>query len=159
MAQRPAKTLPALLLSSTDDSWGDERERSVMLESYAYVFILATVLLWTVAAVVAWFIPIWVTVTLFVALMIPWIEWQRYTRARGVDANTLAYGGESWKRTAVAGLYFGACAASMAAAVISRGDSDGGGVTGVIVGGAVGAVAAVSIGRWEARRKIRRGDA
>ena len=158
MAQRHTKTIPALLLSSTDDSWGDERERSVMLESYAYVFILATVLLWTMAAVVAWFIPIWVTVTLFVALMIPWIEWQRYTRARGVDANTLAYGGESWKRTAVAGLYFGGCAASMAAAVISRVDSDGG-VTGVIVGGAVGAVAAVAIGRWEARRKLRRGDA
>ncbi|MBY4570050.1 hypothetical protein ACN95_08475 [Gordonia sihwensis] len=146
------KTLPALLLRNTDDSWGDERERAVMLEAYAYVFILATILLWTLAAVSAWFVPAWVTVAFFLGLLIPSVEWQRYCRARDVDAHALAYGGESWVRTALIGCYFGGCAVSMATAVIAEIDP-GDGVGGAVAGGVVGALAAVLVGRWGAKRK------
>ncbi|ALG85817.1 hypothetical protein [Gordonia phthalatica] len=147
-----AKTIPALLLADTDDSWGDERERSVMLQAYAYVFILANVLLWTLAAAAAWFVPAWVTIALFLALLIPSLEWQRYCRALGVDANTLAYGGDSWLRVALTGIYFGACAVVMATAVIAKLNPDGG-VGGAVAGGVVGALTAIAAGRWAAKRK------
>ena len=42
-----------------------------MLEAYAYVFILSTIVLWTIAAVATWFVPPWVTVLLFFGLLIP----------------------------------------------------------------------------------------
>lgn len=151
MIQR-SNTLPAVLLQSSADAWGDEREHGVMLEAYAYVFILSTIVLWTIAAVAAWFVPPWVTVLLFFGLLIPSIEWQRYARARGVDANALAYGGDSWIRVALTGVYFGACALSMASAVISQLDPDGG-ISGAIAGGAVGAIVAVAVSRWAAKRK------
>lgn len=155
MPQR-AKTIPALLLQSSADSWGDERERGVMLEAYAYVFILMNILLWTLAAVAAWFVPAWVTIVLFVAMLIPSLEWQRYSRARGVDANMLAYGGESWIGVALTGLYFGACALSMATAVVSQFDNSDSSVSGGIAGGVVGALTAVLVGRWAAKRKQKR---
>ncbi|EGD55321.1 hypothetical protein [Gordonia neofelifaecis] len=154
---RQAKTIPAILLRDADESWGDERERSVMLEAYAYVFILATILLWTLAAVAAWFVPAWVTVALFVALLVPSMEWQRYCKARGVDANVLAYGSAAWWRTALIGCYFGACAISMATAVIAGLGSDDS-VAGGVVGGIAGAIAAVFVGRWAAKRKLKRAD-
>ena len=152
-----AKTLPALLLADADDSWGDERERAVMLEAYAYVFILTNIVLWTVAAAVAWFVPAWVTIVLFVALLIPSLEWQRYCKARGVDANTLAYGGDSWLRVALTGMYFGACAIVMITAVIAE-FNPGSGVGGGIVGGVVGALSAILVGRWAAKRKKQQAD-
>ncbi|MGB6124751.1 MAG: hypothetical protein WBG47_05285 [Gordonia sp. (in: high G+C Gram-positive bacteria)] len=148
-------TLPGLLLGKSSDAWGDERERSVMLEAYAYVFVLATIVLWTVAAVIAWFVPWWVTLVLFLALIIPSMEWQRYCKARDVDANLLAYGGSSWLRATLIGVYFGVCAISMTVAVlteIGRGNS----VTGGLIGGVLGMIGAVTGARWAARRKAQR---
>lgn len=151
-----SQSLPNLLLSPTSDSWGDERERSVMLEAYAYVFALTQVVLWTVFAVLAWFIPWWATVVLFLAFLIPAMEWQRYTRARDVDANLLAYGGNAARRTAIIGLYLGACGASMAMAVIRQLQPDSGATQGAIIGAVVGAVGAIALGWWSAKRKAAR---
>lgn len=151
-------TLPSLLLGPAEESWGDERERSVMLEAYAYVFILTTIVLWTVGAVVAWFIPAWVTIVLFVAFAVPSLEWARYCSSRDVDVNTLAYGGSSFLRTALSGLYFGACAVSMALAAVDdlSPDDDSSSLYGAITGGVVGAVAVILVLRLQARRKLNR---
>ncbi|WP_026917598.1 hypothetical protein [Gordonia shandongensis] len=148
-------TLPALLLGESSEAWGDERERSVMLEAYAYVFVLATVALWTLAAIAAWFVPVWVTVALFVCLLVPTLEWQRYCSARDVDAQRLAFGGASALRATLTGLYFGGCAVSMIAAVMQSvwpGDT----IAAPVAGGAAGAIGAVVWGRIAARRAAQR---
>ncbi|GAA3965484.1 hypothetical protein [Gordonia caeni] len=153
-------TLPGLLLARSANSWGDERERAVMLEAYAYVFILATYLLWTVGAVIAWFIPAWVTVILFLVFLFPSLEWQRYTGARGVDANTLAYTGGSLLRTALTGAYFGACALSMwASAALQWVPDSSSTLRGGLVGGLCGGAAAILFGWWSAKKKAAQSDA
>ncbi len=155
-----ARTLPNLLLAESAESWGDERERSVMLTGYAYVFILTQFLLWTVGAIVAWFIPGWVTVVLFLAFLLPSLEWQRFNSARDVDAYSLAYTGRSLWRTSVTGLYFGACAISMAVAVTAQwAPDDSGSLRGGIVGGIIGGVGAIVFGWWYAMRKAARAEA
>ncbi|MFT4088022.1 MAG: hypothetical protein QM658_12920 [Gordonia sp. (in: high G+C Gram-positive bacteria)] len=155
----PVKTLPNLLLAESSQSWGDERERAVMLEGYAYVYILTQFTLWTVGAVIAWFVPAWVTVVLFLAFLIPALEWQRFTRARGVDANTLAYSGAGFLHTAVTSAYIGACALSMAISVIVACSPDAGSTSaGAIAGGVGGIAIAVVAGRWAAKRKAARAD-
>lgn len=147
------RTLPRLLLATGAESWGDERERAVMLEAYAYVFLLTTYLLWTVGAVIAWFIPAWVTIVLFLAFLLPSLEWQRYTKARGVDANTLAYS-SSLLRTALAGAYFGACALSMCVAVtVAWVPESSFTLSGGLVGGLCGGAAAILFGWLRAKKK------
>lgn len=151
--------LPALLLAEDSAAWGDERERTVMLQAYGYAYTLGTVVLWTLAAVAAWFVPAWVTIALFVALLIPSMEWQRYCSARGVDASTLAYGGVAIRRTVVMAVFMVGCALSMIAAVTTAlvpGDSVT--VSGVI-GGLVGGGATVLVMRIRAQRRLRAGDA
>ncbi|MEZ5210663.1 MULTISPECIES: hypothetical protein [unclassified Gordonia (in: high G+C Gram-positive bacteria)] len=147
-----ARTLPDLLLAPAAHSWGDERERTVMLEGYAYVFLLTQFLLWTTGAVVAWFVPGWVIVVLFVAFLLPAMEWQRYTRARDVDANTLAYAGGSLARVVTTGFYFGACAISMCVAATTHWLPNDGSASGAVVGGVIGAGTAMFLGWWRAKR-------
>lgn len=152
------RTLPELLLAESSESWGDERERAVMLEAYAYVFLLTQFVLWSVGAVLAWFVPVWVTVVLFVAFLAPSMEWQRYTRARGVDAYRLAYSGSSFRRTALIGAFSGCCAVSMAVAVAIQVAPDSSTTVGAIVGGICGGAAAIAFGRWHAKRRTNDDD-
>lgn len=153
------RTLPDLLLAPTAQSWGDERERAVMLQAYAYVFLLAQFVLWTVGAVIAWFIPAWVTIVLFLAFLIPSIEWQRFTKARDVDANTLIYTRDSLWRTASISAFFGMCALSMALSIIvAYMPDDSSSAQGAVVGGICGVVAAIGLGWWTAKRKAARSD-
>ena len=153
-------TLPGLLLARSADSWGDERERAVMLEAYAYVFILTSYLLWTVGAVIAWFIPAWVVVVLFLTFLLPSLEWQRYSGARGVDANALAYTGSSLLRTALTGAYFCACALSMwAAAAVQWIPDSSATLRGGLIGGVCGGAAAILYGWWHAKKKAARSEA
>ncbi len=154
-----ARTLPDLLLAPDAQSWGDERERGVMLEAYAYVFVLAQFLLWTTGAIIAWFVPGWVTVTLFAVFLLPSMEWGRYTRVRGIDANTLAYTRGSLARIVATGAYFGGCALSMCLAAVEYWTPDDGSASGAIVGGVVGAAAALFLGWWHARRSAARTEA
>ena len=152
MARR-TKTIPQIVLSNADGSWGDERERTVMLEAYGYVFPLTLVLWLGFAAVAAWFVPIWVTLAMFVLLVIPMGEWRRYTKARGVDSAALAYRSGAWGRSVLIGLYAGACAVSMVVAVAVE-LNPGGRAAPYIVGGIAGALAAPVAARLGAKRSV-----
>jgi len=153
-------SLPELLLGSKEPSWGDERERSVMLEAYAYVFILSLTLTFAMAAVVAWFVPWWVTVLMFFVFLIPSMEWQRYCKARGVDTQRLAYTGSSVRRSALTGVFFIACAISMCLGATSQSNlpDESSTLTGGIIGGVVGGLGAMALLWFSARRKNRRLD-
>ncbi|MDF3282708.1 hypothetical protein [Gordonia sp. N1V] len=145
-------TFPDLLLGPDDASWGDERERAVLLEGYAYTYTLSTLLLWALGAVAAWFVPAWVSVLWWVALIAPAMEWQRFCTARRVDPQTLVYARGSRRRIIVASLYTGACSLSMALAVILGLGPDGEATTivGAVVGGIVGGGAAFLLARRHA---------
>ncbi|MFT4125449.1 MAG: hypothetical protein QM662_04390 [Gordonia sp. (in: high G+C Gram-positive bacteria)] len=151
------KTLPNLLIGTNDASWGDERERAVLLEGYTYVYLLTVMPVWLVGAIAAWFIPTWVTITLWLVLVIPSAEWQRFCRARHVDANTLVYARSSPARLITSVVFTGTCSMSMALAVVVRWsgaiDTTGSStIWGGIVGGIVGGTVTFAIAKIRARR-------
>lgn len=148
-------SFPNLLLGPDDASWGDEREREVMLEGYAYGYTLMLYTVWAVGAVVAWFIPAWVSVVLWLAFVIPAMEWQRFCRARQVDSLMLTYARASRARLLTATLITGGCSLSMALAVVHQLSPDGvqGGLWGAIVGGIVGGTVAFAVMRIIAKRR------
>lgn len=151
---RPARSLPALLLGTGSESWGDERERSVMLEAYAYAFILSVALFCSVIAVVAWFVPAWVTILLFIALVVPSTEWARYCRARDVDPLVLTWGGRWSARTVIGSLLAGGCGASIGLAVyLDLVPDTSSGLASGIVGSVGGLLAVIWLNRRTAKRK------
>ncbi|MGW5524294.1 hypothetical protein [Gordonia sp. NPDC003950] len=138
---------------------GDERERAVLLEGYAYIYSVMAVALWILSAVAAWFIPIWVTIGLWLVLIVPAMEWQRFAKARGVDAQSLVYARASRRRVLGLGVITGACSVSMALAVILEitPSGDSATIVGAIVGGVAGGTAAYLFARHRAKRsEIRR---
>lgn len=149
-------TIPSLLLGPADPSWGDERERGILLEAYAYAYLLGAFLHWVILAVVAWFIPAWVGAIFFVALLIPAMEFQRYSKARGADTNLLTYGHGSRTRLVITAVVTCACAISAMLAITS---SWSGGAAGGIVGGIVGASAAIYFSKRKARKTQAKLDA
>lgn len=151
-------TFPELLLGSNDASWGDERERGVLLEGYAYSYTLSTLLLWAIGAVVAWFVPVWVTVVLWFALVIPAVEWQRFCKVRHVDAQVLVYARASRLRVISAGIYTGACSLTMVlAATLALGfDNQSTTIVGAIVGGVVGGTLVLALSRLRAVQQDKR---
>ena len=112
------RSLPNLLLGPDDASWGDERERGVLLEGYAYGYTLMLYLLWAVGAVITWFVPAWVSIVFWLAMVIPGMEFQRFCKARGVDSLTLVYGRSSRIRLVAVSLFIGICSLSMAIAAV-----------------------------------------
>ncbi|MEP9392853.1 hypothetical protein ABLE92_11020 [Gordonia sp. VNQ95] len=151
-------TVPELLLGPDDGSWGDERERSVLLDGYAYIYILGSIALWVLGAVAAWFIPIWVTIALWLVLVVPAWEWQRFAKARGVDAQALAYARAARTRMVLLSVLVGACSVSMGLAVwgaVVPDDGSSGLVVWTIVGGVVGGAVGGSVTFLAKRRRAK----
>lgn len=148
-------TFPDLVMGRSDPSWGDERERSVLLDGYAYTYVLSAVTLWVVGAVIAWFIPGWVTLVLFLAILVPALEFSRYCSSRGVDAQRLTWARSTRSRLVVVSVISGVSAASMMCAAMADLTPAAGRTAMLIacaIGGLIGGVAAFVISRVRARR-------
>ena len=131
------------VLGTGNPSWGDERERNVMLEAYAFAQILTVYAALLSGAVVAWLVPLWVTLgLLLVVVAFPSMAFGRYCRARNVDVRALVYGRAGRLRIAVNfAIIIGALVCMMFGVAHREGLVTGlGGIIGGLVGAAVGIV-------------------
>lgn len=138
------------VLGTGNPSWGDERERNVMLEAYAFAQILTLYAALLFGAVVAWLVPLWVTLgLLLVVVVFPSITFGRYCRARDVDVRALVYGRAGRMRIAVTfTIIIGALVCMMLGVAHRDGLVTGlGGIIGALVGGAAGILGGVLYAR------------
>lgn len=126
------------VLGTGNPGWGDERERDVMLEAYAFVQILTRDAAVLFGAVVAWFEPFWVPLgLLLVVVVFPSMTFGRYCRSRNVDVRALIYGRSGRMRIAVTfTIMIGALVCMMLGVAHRDGLATGlGGIIGALVGG------------------------
>ncbi|WP_405136339.1 hypothetical protein [Nocardia sp. NBC_01388] len=138
------------VLGTGDPRWGDERERNVQLEAYAFAQSLTVYAALLFGAVVAWLGSFWVTLGLLLLVVVfPSIAFRRYCRARNVDVRALIYGRAGRMRIAVTfAITIGALVCMMFGVAHREGLATGlGGILGALAGGTASIIGGVVYAR------------